>query len=144
MKNTVVGYTTGVFDLFHIGHLNLLKRAKHHCDHLVVGVATDELTERLKGFRPYVPFVERIEIIKSIKYTDEVYVQDKIDEIGDLQRIQFSRIFKGSDWEGSDKWNNLKQEFQKKGVEVIFFPYTNVTSSTKLKARLRNKILSID
>lgn len=132
-KENIIGYTAGVFDLFHIGHLNILKNAKNNCDYLIVGVATDKLCESIKGIKPYIPFEERIEIVKSIKYVDKVIVQEKTDEINEWHKLKFQRIFKGSDWDGSEKWENLKVEFQKKGVEVIFFSYTKVISSSKLK-----------
>lgn len=129
----IVGFTTGVFDLFHIGHLNILENAKKKCDYLIVGVTTDELCEELKNNKPYIPFKERIEIVKSIEYVDEVVEQKVINEIQDWQELKFHKIFKGSDWKNTIKWNHLEIEFKKLGVEVVFFPYTKGTSSTKLK-----------
>ncbi len=138
MKKDLVGYTTGVFDLFHIGHLNILKKAKSYCDRLIVGITTDALAEELKGKKPAVPFEERYEIVESIKYVDKVVPQEKIDEIGDWEKLKFDIIFKGDDWKGSEKWNNLEKEFETRQVEVQYFPYTQSTSSTILRKYLQN------
>ncbi|MBN1971471.1 MAG: adenylyltransferase/cytidyltransferase family protein [Candidatus Delongbacteria bacterium] len=140
-ETSIVGYTTGVFDLFHIGHLNILKRAKDCCDELIVGITTDELTEKLKGNKPIIPFVERAEIISSIKYVDTVIPQRDINELKDFEKLKFKVIFKGGDWKGTDKWNKLEPEFNKRGVKVIFFPYTKSTSSTKLRELINKKII---
>src|SRR5690625_5220677 len=137
-----LGYTTGVFDLFHIGHLNLLRRAKENCDKLIVGVTTDELCEQLKGKLPVIPFVERMQIVKSIKYVDEAVAQNQIDEISDWKRLNFNVIFKGSDWKGTDKWTDLEKQFQGLNVEVVFFDYTETTSSTVIRNFIENEILN--
>lgn len=137
-----VGYTTGVFDLFHIGHLNLLSRAKNQCDKLIVGVTTDELCQDLKGKLPVIPFEERIQIVEAICYVDEVVAQNKIDEIGDWERLAFNIIFKGSDWKGSEKWRNLEGKFRKLNVEVMFFDYTETTSSTAIRNFIEGEILN--
>ncbi len=129
----IIGYTTGVFDMFHIGHLNLLKKAKEKCDWLIVGVCTDELVRELKNKDPIIPFEERVEIIKNISCVDEVIPQEKIDEIGDFHRLGFNIMFKGDDWKGTEKWNNLEKEFKILGVNVIYFDYTKHISSTKLR-----------
>ncbi len=133
----IVGYTTGVFDMFHIGHLNLLRRAKERCDILIVGVCTDDLVRKLKNRNPIIPFEERAEIVRNIKFVDEVVPQAKIDEIGDCHRLKFDIIFKGDDWKGTEKWNHLEKEFKEMGVDVQFFPYTNHISSTELRKRIR-------
>ncbi len=133
-----VGYTTGVFDMFHVGHLNILRRAKERCDKLIVGVCTDELVQELKGRKAIIPFEERAEIVENIKFVDKVVPQEKIDEIGDYHRLKFDLICKGDDWEGSEKWNKLEKEFKKLGVEVIYFPYTKHVSSTKLRKILNS------
>jgi len=140
MKKQIVGYTTGVFDLFHIGHLNILKNAKNHCDHLIVGVTTDQLVVKLKGKDPIIPFEERSEILRSIRYVDKVVPQNKIDEISDWESLGFDIIFKGSDWKGSDKWVNLEKEFSQRNVSVQFFEYTKNTSSTLLRELLYKHI----
>lgn len=132
-KKRIIGYTTGVFDLFHIGHLNILKEAKSACDYLIVGITTDELCYQLKEKQPIIEFSERYEILKSIKFVDEVVVQKRINEIEDYKNYNFNKIFKGSDWKGSRKWNKLENEFKNYGVEVIYFPYTKNTSSTIIR-----------
>ncbi len=129
----IKGYTTGVYDLFHIGHLNILKAAKAHCDHLIVGVTTDELSLQRKGKTPVIPLSERMEIIRSIRYVDEVVVQETMDKFDAWEKLHFDRMFVGSDWKGNEKWNNLEIEFGKLGVEIVYFPYTENTSSTILR-----------
>ena len=129
----LIGYTTGVFDLFHIGHLNIIKNAKANCDFLIIGVTSDDLAEKLKNKRPVIPLSERLEIIKSIKFVDKVIVQNSIDEISDFHRLHFNIIFKGSDWRDTSKWTALEIEFAKLNVKVKYFPYTKHTSSTILR-----------
>ncbi|WP_121442770.1 adenylyltransferase/cytidyltransferase family protein [Alkalispirillum mobile] len=129
-----IGYTTGVYDLFHIGHLNLLKRAKLECDYLIVGVTTDELSESRKGKRPIIPFVERMEIVEHIRFVDEVVPQTSMDKMEAWRNLQFHKMFVGDDWKGTEKWNRLERDFDKVGVEIVYFPYTKHTSSTKLRA----------
>jgi len=133
MEGKIIGYTTGVFDLFHVGHLNILKRAKKMCDELIVGVTTDELTEKRKGRKPIIPFQERVDIVKSIKYVDSVVPQKEINELKDQEKLKFNIIFKGDDWKGSERWNTIEKEFEKRGVKVIFLPYTKTTSSTIIR-----------
>ena len=132
----VIGYTTGVYDLFHIGHLNLLKRAKLECDYLIVGVTTDELCESRKGRRPFIPFVERMEIVEHMKFVDEVVPQTTMDKLEAWNNFKFQKMFVGDDWKGTDKWNKLEQEFAELGVEIVYFPYTTHTSSSKLREAL--------
>lgn len=136
----VVGYTTGVFDLFHIGHLNLLKNAKQNCDYLIVGVTIDELVS-YKGSKAVIPFEERIQIVEAIKYVDEVVVQSSMDKMEAWKRLRFNKMFVGSDWKGTEKWNNFEKEFAKVGVVIEYFPYTKGTSSTHLKNVL-NQIMA--
>lgn len=135
MKNKIIGYTTGVFDLFHIGHLNILKKAKEHCDYLIVGVTTDDLVS-YKNTQAIVPFEERIEIVKAISYVDEVVAQTTMDKKDAWERLKFDRMFVGSDWKGTEKWDKLEEEFNELNVEIIYFPYTKGTSSTKLRETL--------
>lgn len=132
MKKYKIGYTTGVYDLFHIGHLNLLKRAKEKCEFLIVGVTTDEETLRIKKKTPIIPFKERIEIVNSIKYVDQAVPEDNTDKILAWENFKFNVIFKGDDWKGTLKWNNYEKEFSKRGVDVVYFSYTEGTSSTLL------------
>ncbi|SFX08906.1 adenylyltransferase/cytidyltransferase family protein [Marinospirillum alkaliphilum] len=135
-----IGYTTGVYDLFHIGHLNVLKRARLECDYLIVGVTTDELCESRKGKRPIIPFVERMEIVEHIDFVDEVVPQVNMDKMEAWRNLKFDKMFVGDDWKGSEKWNQMEKEFAAVGVEIVYFPYTSHTSSTKLREVL-NKFL---
>lgn len=133
MKNYKIGYTTGVFDLFHIGHLNILEKAKNNCDILIVGVTTDEEVMRLKNRSPIIPFEERVKIVDAIKFVDKAIPETDANKLNAWDDIHFDIIFKGSDWKGSEKWNNYENEFQKRNVEVMYFPYTEGTSSTQLR-----------
>jgi glycerol-3-phosphate cytidylyltransferase len=135
MRKTI-GYTTGVFDLFHIGHLNILKNAKNQCDELIVGITTDELCFQLKNKLPIIPFTERVAIVEALRVVDRVVAQTKIDELHDLESYGFQKIFKGSDWQGSPKWNNLEAQFAQFGVEVVYFDYTETTSSSMIRSIL--------
>src|SRR5690625_2231569 len=110
-KKSIVGYTTGVFDLFHIGHLNILKNAKKECDYLIVGVTSDEEVKRKKGKYPIIPFSERLEIVNSIVYVDRVVEESNTDKKIAWEKYKFDRIFKGDDWRGSDLWNDYEDYF---------------------------------
>ena len=133
----IIGYTTGVFDLFHIGHLNILRRAKEQCDYLIVGVSTDELVEQYKHKRPVISFEERCEIVKAIRYVDEVVPQFDRDKFAAWERLQFNRMFVGDDWKGSAIFTQLQERLRPHGVEIVYFPYTKETSSTFLKETLK-------
>lgn len=135
-KNKVIGYTTGVFDMFHIGHLNILKKAKENCDYLIVGVTTDDLVS-YKNTQAIIPFEERIKIVEAIKYVDEVVPQLSMDKMEAWRELKFNKMFVGSDWEGTDKWNKLEREFDTVNVKIQYFPYTKGTSSTQLKETLK-------
>ena len=124
------GYTAGAFDLFHIGHLNLIKRAKENCDYLIVGITTDELIEKNKGKTPVIKFEERIEIVKSIKYVDEVCIQDDLNKVNAWEKFHYDILFMGDDWKNCKRFIEYEKELNKKGAKVIFFPYTKTTSST--------------
>jgi glycerol-3-phosphate cytidylyltransferase len=134
-KKYRLGYTTGVFDLFHIGHLNLLKSAKERCEKLVVGVTVDSLV-RYKFKKSVIPFPERIEIIESIKYVDAAFPQETMDKMTMWDKVKFDVIFVGDDWKGTDKWNKYEQEFKEIGVDTIYFAYTKSTSSTLINNEL--------
>jgi glycerol-3-phosphate cytidylyltransferase len=136
-KMKKIGYTTGVFDLFHIGHLNILKRARLECDHLIVGVTTDELCVSAKNQKPFIPFQERMDLVEAVKYVDEVVPQTSYDKMEAWNNLKFDKMFVGDDWKGTDQWNQIEKEFSQFGVEIIYFPYTTHTSSTILR-----KILS--
>jgi glycerol-3-phosphate cytidylyltransferase len=131
-----IGYATGVFDMFHVGHLNLLRRARMACDHLIVGVSSDELVEELKGKRPIIPFTERVEIVASLRHVDEVVAETSADKMDAWLTLGFHVTFKGDDWKGSPKWRHLEKEFSARGVAVVYLPYTNHTSSTRLRTVL--------
>ena len=133
----IVGYTTGVFDLFHVGHLNLIRRARENCDRLVVGVSTDEVVEQYKGHRPIIPYAERVEIVKAIRWVDEVVPQTTMDKFAAWEKLRFNRLFQGNDWKGSAMYNEVEAKLAAVGVEVVYFPYTRGTSSTLLADRLR-------
>jgi glycerol-3-phosphate cytidylyltransferase len=128
-----IGYTTGVFDLFHIGHLNILKRAKLECDYLIVGITTDELSKSAKNKEPVIPFQERMEIVEAIKFVDEVVPQVNYDKEEAWNNLKFDKMFVGDDWKGTNKWNQIEADFKKFNVEICYFSYTSHTSSTKLR-----------
>ena len=130
-----IGYTTGVYDLFHIGHLNLLRKAKAQCDYLIVGVSTDDLVG-YKGKRAVIPFEERKEIVGAIRYVDEVVTQEDMDKLGAWKKYHFDVMFVGDDWKGTDKWNKIEAELKEVGAEVVYFPYTKGTSSTLINETL--------
>jgi glycerol-3-phosphate cytidylyltransferase len=132
-KKFRIGYTMGVFDLFHIGHLNIIKNAKSLCDYLVVGVTTDERAKNIKGNSPIIPFEERFKIIESLKYVDKVVPKNSSDIAEDWRQIKFDLFVKGSDWEGTPKGKALEAELDKLGVKVEYFPYTQNTSSSILR-----------
>lgn len=138
----IIGYTTGVFDMFHIGHLNILRRSKEMCDYLIVGVSTDELTEAYKHKKPVIPFDERIEIVGSIKYVDKVVPQTSMDKLEAWRSYKFNRLFHGSDWKGSEMYNELEKKLEEVGVEVIYFPHTEGTSSTALREAIDEKAIN--
>ncbi|ALU39585.1 cytidyltransferase [Kocuria flava] len=131
-----VGYAAGAFDLFHVGHLNILRQARQHCDHLIAGVVSDELLEITKGHRPVVGLAERMEIVEHIRYVDQVHAEVLLDKLDTWRQLRFDVFFKGDDWKGTPKGDLLEREFAAVGVEVVYFPYTRQTSSTKLRAAL--------
>ncbi len=132
----IVGYTTGVFDMFHIGHLNILRKAKERCDYLIVGVSTDELCSSYKGKEPIIPFEERKAIVEAIKYVDEVRPQEDRDKFAAWQRIGFDIMFVGDDWKGKPLFAELEKRFLDVGVTIEYFPYTQGTSSTILREKI--------
>jgi glycerol-3-phosphate cytidylyltransferase len=133
----VIGYTSGVFDLFHIGHLNLLKNSKSLCDKLIVGVTSDELVS-YKNKKAVITHFERMEIVRNIKHVDVVVPQDDMDKMKMWKRLQFDVMFVGDDWFESDKWQAYDEEFKKVGVKIVYFPYTLGTSSTLINNTLNN------
>jgi len=128
----VIGYTTGVYDMFHIGHLNVLERAKQQCDYLIVGVSTDELVQHEKHKTPVIPYEERAAIVKALRCVDEVVPQEDKDKFGAWERLHFNKMFVGSDWQGTPAWNHYEEQFAPVGVKIIYLPHTDGISSTQL------------
>ena len=142
MVKYAIGYTTGVFDMFHIGHLNVLKNAKQYCDKLIVGVSTDELVMEYKKQKPIIPYKERIEIIKAIKFVDEVVPQTSMDKMEAWHRLHYNVLLHGDDWKGSSMYNSIEQELEAVNVKVIYLPHTTGTSSTMLREMIEHTIKS--
>lgn len=134
-KKYKVGYTTGVFDMFHIGHLNILKRAKEQCEYLIVGVSTDEIVESYKHKTPIIRFEERFAIVEAIKYVDKVVPQTSMNKMNAYKKLKFDVLFHGSDWQGSDMYNKIVEEFAAVGVDVVFLPHTDGISSTLIREK---------
>ena len=132
----LIGYTTGVYDLFHIGHLNMLRDAKSQCDKLIVGVSTDEVV-KYKHKKSVIPFNERIRIVRSIKYVDAAIPQNDRNKILAWKKIKFDILFVGDDWYGEKKWKEFEKTLKKKNIKIIYFPYTKGTSSTILNNTLK-------
>jgi glycerol-3-phosphate cytidylyltransferase len=131
-----VGYAAGAFDLFHVGHLNILKHAKSRCDYLIAGVVSDDMLELTKGISPVVPLAERLEIVKHINFVDEAIAEVVPNKLDTWKNLRFDVFFKGDDWKGTEKGKRLEREFAAVGVEVVYFPYTVCTSSTALRRAL--------
>lgn len=131
----IIGYTAGVYDLFHVGHLNLLKNAKGMCDKLVVGVTVDELVA-YKGKEAMIPFEDRVELVRSCKYVDAVVPQYDMDKLTACKKLGASFLFVGDDWYGTEKWQKYEDEFSKEGIKIIYFPYTQGISSTRIREAL--------
>ena len=134
-----IGYTTGVFDLFHIGHLNILRRAKENCEFLIVGVCTDELVRELKGKLPLIPFSQRIEIVKSVKYVDQVVPEISLDKLEAWKRLHYNVLFKGSDAQKRAVYRQIEQSLNDVNVDVCYFPHTEGISSSEIKERIGHR-----
>lgn len=132
----IIGYTTGVYDLFHVGHLNLLKNAKGMCDKLIVGVTVDELVQ-YKGKSALIPFEDRIEIVRSCKYVDAAVPQYDMDKLKACKELGATMLFVGDDWYGTKKWQKYEEDFAKEDIKIVYFPYTRGISSTKIAEALR-------
>ena len=135
----IIGYTTGVFDMFHIGHLNILRKAKEQCDFLIVGVSTVELVMDYKRKKPVIPFDERIEIVKAIRYVDKTVPQTSLDKIAAWKKLQFNVLFHGTDWKGSALYEKTEEDLEHVGVRVVWIPHTEGISSTMLTEKLQNR-----
>ncbi|AZS35593.1 Glycerol-3-phosphate cytidylyltransferase [Microbacterium lemovicicum] len=131
-----VGYAAGAFDLFHVGHLNILRHAKENCDYLVAGVVSDEMLREVKGVEAMIPTHERAEIVRHISFVDAVHVETVPDKLDTWREVGFTHFFKGDDWRGTEKGLRLEREFAEVGVEVVYFPYTAHTSSTQLRTAI--------
>ena len=134
----IIGYTTGVFDLFHIGHLNILRSAKQQCDYLIVGVTSDDLCFARKNKYPVMPLDERIEIIKAIKYVDEVVIQEDMIKLAAVKKYKINIVFVGSDWQGTPQWKEYENQFKEVGCNVVYLPHTTGISTTMIVNSIRN------
>ena len=139
MKKYKVGYTTGVYDVFHIGHLNILRRAKEQCEHLIVGVTTDELCFQRKNKYPIISQDDRMEIVKAIRYVDEVVSQTDMDKLSAVKQYGADVVFVGSDWKGTPAWEQYEKDFAQVGCSVVYLDHTDGISSTIVGERLRIK-----
>ena len=128
-----IGYTTGVFDMFHIGHLNILRRAKEKCDYLIVGVSTDECVEAYKHKTPIIPYDQRAAIVEAIKYVDEVVPQTSMDKLVFLQQRHFDVMFHGDEWKGTELYNKYEEEFAKYNARIEYLTHTEGISSSILR-----------
>ena len=144
MDKKIIGYTTGVFDMFHIGHLNILQKAKSMCDYLIVGVSSDELVQKEKNKTPVIPFAERAEIVKAIRYVDQVVPQIDKNKMGAWENYHFDKMFVGSDWKGTPQWKKFEEEFAPHGVEIVYIPHTDGISSTQLTAFIKKELDEIN
>ena len=134
-----IGYTTGVFDMFHIGHLNIIQRAKAQCDYLIVGVSTDELVQHDKNKTPIIPFADRCAIVEAIKYVDKVVPQPDKNKYAAWERYHFNKMFVGSDWKGTEAWKRFEDQFSPVGVEIVYLDHTDGISSTILRDKLNKQ-----
>lgn len=134
-KPFIIGYTTGVFDMFHIGHLNILKRAKEQCDFLIVGVSTDENVLNYKHKLPVIPYEDRAAIVEAIKYVDKVVPQKSMDKFEAWESLHFDKLFHGNDWKGSNMYNEVEEKLKHVGVKVVYFEYTKGVSSSMLREK---------
>lgn len=132
----IIGYTTGVFDMFHVGHLNILRRAKKQCDLLIVGVSTDELVIKEKNKTPIIPFPDRCAIVEAIKFVDKVVPQSNKNKYEAWEKLRFNKMFVGSDWKGTETWNNFEAQFSPLGVEIVYLDHTDGISSTILREKI--------
>lgn len=132
----IIGYTTGVFDMFHIGHLNILRRAKEKCDYLIVGVSTDEVVRSYKNKTPIIPYEDRAAIVAAIKYVDEVVPQTTMDKVAFLKSRHFDVMFHGDEWKGTELYNHYEEEFAKLGARIEYLAHTDGISSSILREKI--------
>lgn len=143
MKKYKIGYTTGVFDMFHIGHLNILRRAKEQCEYLIVGVSTDENVMQYKHKKPVIQYEQRKAIVEAIRYVDKVVPQENMDKFEAWQRLHFNVMFHGSDWKGSQMFLEIEKKLADVGCDVVFLPHTEGVSSTMLTDKTNDSIKEI-
>ena len=136
MKEKIIGFTAGTFDMFHIGHLNLLRNARSRCDYLIVGVNSDRLVEEYKHKRAVVPLEERMEIVGALRCVDEVMKVDSLDKAVSWKKKHYNLLFIGDDWKGNERWKRTESELQQYGVTVVYLPHTEGTNSTLLREKL--------
>jgi glycerol-3-phosphate cytidylyltransferase len=139
-RERVVGYVPGAYDLFHVGHLNILRAARERCDVLIAGVISDEMYRQVRGHDPFVPGWERLEIVSSVRYVDQVHEETTPEKLDAWERLRFDRIFKGDDWRGTPRGDKLELDFAGVGVAVTYLPYTPHTSSTMLRRALNRAV----
>lgn len=137
MDKKIIGFTAGTFDMFHIGHLNLIKNAKSRCDYLIVGVNSDQLVQEYKGKKAVVPLEERMEIVRALRFVDEVVRIDSLDKKISWKQKHYNILFIGDDWKGNPRWEATAEEMQQYGVETVFLPHTEGTNSTLLREKLK-------
>ena len=142
MKKKIIGYTCGVFDLFHVGHLNLLERCKENCDYLIVGVCDDKYVREVKRVEPVYPEDQRVRIIDALKVVDRaelVSVEETDDKLLALKRFKFDVLFSGDDWKGTERYINTEKQFEALGATIKYIPYTRGISTTKIKSSMSKK-----
>ena len=132
----IIGYTQGTFDLFHIGHLQLLKRAREQCDKLIVGVNADQLVSEYKHKVPVICQEDRAAIIRELRCVDQVVLTETLDKCVMYDQLRFHRIFIGDDWKGNARWQQTEREMNERGVELIYLPYTPGISSSVIREKI--------
>lgn len=140
MKKYKVGYTTGVYDMFHIGHLNILRRAKEQCEYLIVGVSTDELVQSYKHKTPVIPFENRVAIVSAIRYVDRVVPQINMDKFAAWETLKFDAIFHGDDWKGTALYDEIQAKLEAVGCDMVFLPHTDGVSSTEIVKKISDNV----
>lgn len=138
-KKYKIGYTTGVYDMFHIGHLNIIRRAKEQCEYLIVGVSTDECVQSYKNKTPIIPYEQRAAIVEAIKYVDEVVPQTTMDKVEFLKNRHFDVMFHGDEWRGTELYNIYEKKFAKYGAKIEYLTHTEGISSSILREKVNVK-----
>ena len=140
MKRYKIGYTQGVYDMFHVGHLNLINRAKEYCEYLIVGVNSDRLVQEYKHKTPVIDQEERRLIVANLKAVDEAVIAETLDKLSSQKELHYDAIFIGDDWKGNPRWEKTKLDLAKIGVDVVFLPYTDGVSSTELRPQEEKRV----